>query len=55
MKLYKAVLCAIGILLVSEVIVEIFSGITSARPNVILNEIEAGFMAVTMAILWRCK
>lgn len=55
MKFYWAVLCAVGLLMLSEVIVALFTGITNVRPNAILEEITAMTLAITMAILWRCK
>ena len=54
-KFYWAVLCAVGLLMLSEVIVALFTGITNVRPNAILEEITAMTLTITMAILWRCK
>ena len=55
MKFYWAVLCAVGLLMLSEVIVALFTGIINVRPNAILEEITAMTLTITMAILWRCK
>lgn len=55
MKFYKAIFGAFGIILLSEVIIELISSIITKHPNAIANEIEAGVFAVVMAILWRCK
>ena len=55
MKFYRAVFGSLGIFLLSEVIVELISSAVTRNPNVMANEIEAGFIAILMAILWRCK
>ena len=55
MKFYRAVFGSLGIFLLSEVIVELISSAVTTHPNAMANEIEAGFLAILMAILWRCK